>query len=388
MGFDVRTGQEAVDVPHDSAEGEPGFETWQGDSAQYTGNAGVWGPFSADPAAWLRVSEHRVGDQRRLRRPPSRQQPVSPDSLVCLDIKTGKMIWYQQLVHHDIWDYDMPPHPILIDLNGRREAGAGGRAAHEAGVCAYVFDRTNGRPGVAMGRDAGSADRLSRRVDGADAAVPIEAAGVRSTGVTHDDLIDFTPELRAEAHQGARAIHALDRSTRRERSLLRARTRGRSCARPRWRRELARGRRGSGNRLRLRRLDNDAGTDWLVARTIRRLPTSTRTTRWVARCPRSRAAPDEAALRTHHRLQHEQGRDRVADPERRHAAGGQEQPGAQGSDHSEDRQPVTGRDCSSPRRCCSPVKAREGRRSSTPTTRRPAPRSGRRRLRVRSRVCR
>jgi glucose dehydrogenase len=66
------------------------------------------------------------------------------DSLVCLDIKTGKMIWYQQLVHHDIWDYDMPPHPILIDLNvDGKPVKAVVQFTKQA--FAYVFDRTNGR---------------------------------------------------------------------------------------------------------------------------------------------------------------------------------------------------------------------------------------------------
>jgi quinoprotein glucose dehydrogenase len=67
------------------------------------------------------------------------------DSLVCLNIKTGKMVWYQQLVHHDIWDYDMPPHPILLNLTvDGKPVRAVVQLTKQA--FAYAFDRTNGRP--------------------------------------------------------------------------------------------------------------------------------------------------------------------------------------------------------------------------------------------------
>ena len=74
-------------------------------------------------------------------------------------------------MHHDIWDYDMPPHPILIDLTvDGKPVKAVVQLTKQA--FAYVFDRTNGQPGVAAGREAGAADRRARRMDGADAAVP------------------------------------------------------------------------------------------------------------------------------------------------------------------------------------------------------------------------
>ena len=206
--------QEALDVPHDPARrASPATRRWQNDSADYTGNAGVWGPFSADPQLGLRLPADRVADQRRLRRPSSRQQPVS-DSLVCLDIKTGKMIWYQQLVHHDIWDYDMPPHPILLDLT------VDGKPDHAVvqltkQAFAYVFDRTQRPAGVADGRAAGAADRRARGVDGADAAVPDQAAGLRPAGrhARRSDRLHAGAARRSD--QGDRELSASARSTRR-----------------------------------------------------------------------------------------------------------------------------------------------------------------------------
>ena len=138
-------GKEALDVPHDSAQRRARLETWLNDSAEYTGNAGVWGPFSAD-ASWATCTS------ASNRRPTTATAAIVPaptcisDSLVCLDIKTGKMIWYQQLIHHDIWDYDMPPHPIL--RRHQRWTASRIKAVVQMAkqAFAYVFDRTNGQP--------------------------------------------------------------------------------------------------------------------------------------------------------------------------------------------------------------------------------------------------
>ena len=101
--------------------GEPGYETWLNGSAEYTGSVGVWGPFSADPElgnVYLNT-EAPTNDLYGGARPGAN---LYSDSLICLDIKTGKMNWYFQMIHHDIWDYDSPPHPILLDatVDGRR----------------------------------------------------------------------------------------------------------------------------------------------------------------------------------------------------------------------------------------------------------------------------
>src|SRR5687768_8697055 len=144
MAFDVRTGKKLWTFHTIPRKGEPGYETWMNGSAEYTGNAGVWGPFSADPQlgyVYLPI-ESATNDVYGGHRPGNN---LYSDSLVCLDIKTGKMIWYQQLVHHDIWDYDMPPHPILIDItvDGRRIPAV---VQLTKQAFAYVFDRTNGQP--------------------------------------------------------------------------------------------------------------------------------------------------------------------------------------------------------------------------------------------------
>jgi quinoprotein glucose dehydrogenase len=197
MGFDVRTGRKLWTFHTIPREGEPGFETWKGDSAQYTGNAGIWGPFSADPAlgyVYLSI-ESATNDVYGGHRPGNN---LYSDSLVCLDIKTGKMIWYQQLVHHDIWDYDMPPHPILIDINvDGKPVKAVVQLTKQA--FAYVFDRTNGRPVWPWVEKPVPQTTVPGEWTAATQPFPSKPPGFDQQGVTHDDLINFTSELRAEA---------------------------------------------------------------------------------------------------------------------------------------------------------------------------------------------
>jgi quinoprotein glucose dehydrogenase len=197
MGFDVRTGRKLWTFHTIPREGEPGFETWKGDSAQYTGNAGIWGPFSADPAlgyVYLSI-ESATNDVYGGHRPGNN---LYSDSLVCLDIKTGKMIWFQQLVHHDIWDYDMPPHPILVDLNvDGKPVKAVVQFTKQA--FAYVFDRTNGRPVWPWVEKPVPQTDLPGEWTSPTQPFPSKPPAFDQQGVTHDDLIDFTPALRAEA---------------------------------------------------------------------------------------------------------------------------------------------------------------------------------------------
>jgi quinoprotein glucose dehydrogenase len=197
MGFDVRTGRKLWTFHTIPREGEPGSETWKGDAAQYTGNAGIWGPFSADPQlgyVYLSI-ESATNDVYGGHRPGNN---LYSGSLVCLDIKTGKMIWFQQLVHHDIWDYDMPPHPILVDLTvDGKPVKAVVQFTKQA--FAYVFDRTNGQPVWPLVERPVPQTDVPGEWTSPTQPFPTKPPAFDQQGITHDDLIDFTPELRAEA---------------------------------------------------------------------------------------------------------------------------------------------------------------------------------------------
>ena len=121
------------------------------------------------------------------------------ESLVALDLKTGKRKWHYQTVHHGLWDYDLPCAPILFDMTIERPAHQGAGAADQAGVSVRPQPR-NRRADLADRRAAGAA------VHGSRARRPVRRSPSRpgrrrSIGRASaiDDLIDFTPALRAEA---------------------------------------------------------------------------------------------------------------------------------------------------------------------------------------------
>jgi quinoprotein glucose dehydrogenase len=199
MAFDVRTGKKLWVFHTIPRFGEPGYETWLNESASYTGNTGVWGPFSTDDElgyVYL-ATESPTNDGYGGHRPGAN---LFSDSLVCLNIKTGKMIWYKQLIHHDIWDYDMPVHPILLDIN------VGGRpikAVVQMGkmALAYVLDRTNGQPVWPIPEVPVPQTDVPTEWTSPTQPIPTKPPAFDVVGVTTDDLINFTPALRQEARQ-------------------------------------------------------------------------------------------------------------------------------------------------------------------------------------------
>jgi quinoprotein glucose dehydrogenase len=203
LAFDVRTGKKLWTFHTIPRKGEPGYETWL-TGGEYTGNAGVWGPFSADPQlgyVYLNIESatndvyggHRHGDN------------LYSDSLVCVDIRTGRKIWHQQLVRHDIWDYDLPPHPILIDItvDGKRIPAV---VQLSKQAFAYVFDRRNGTPVWPLVQTKVPQTDVPGEWTAATQPIPSKPPGFDLQGFTEKDLIDFTPELRAEAKKALEGI--------------------------------------------------------------------------------------------------------------------------------------------------------------------------------------
>ncbi|MGD9903116.1 MAG: PQQ-binding-like beta-propeller repeat protein [Vicinamibacterales bacterium] len=196
-GFDVRTGRELWRFNTIPQAGEPYTETWEREAWKYTGNAGVWAPFSADDAlgyVYLPVEAptgdlyggHRLGDN------------VYSSSLVCLDIRTGRRIWHFQQIHHDIWDYDNTTAPMLIDVRrGDRTVPAVALMTKQAFT--YVFDRVDGTPlWPIVERPVPASDVPGERA-AATQPFPSKPPAFDRQGFTVDDLMDFTPDLRARA---------------------------------------------------------------------------------------------------------------------------------------------------------------------------------------------
>jgi len=199
MAFDVRTGKKVWTFHTIPRPGEFGADTWQNNSNVYTGNTGAWAPFSVDEDLgylYLPV-EGATGDQYGGHRAGNN---LFSSSLVCLDIKTGKRIWHQQLIHHDIWDYDPPSAPILADIN------VGGRAVKAViqltkTSFAYTFDRTNGQPVWPIQERPVPQTDVAGEWTSPTQPFPTKPPAFDKQGLSADDLIDFTPALRQMALQ-------------------------------------------------------------------------------------------------------------------------------------------------------------------------------------------
>src|SRR5262245_1307778 len=199
MAFDVRTGKKKWIFHTIPRKGERGSETWLNGSAEYSGNAGVWGPFSVDTElgyVYLNV-ESATNDPYGGSRPGNN---LFSGSLVCLDIRTGKMIWYYQLVHHDIWDFDMPPHPILIDLTvDGKPVKAVVQLSKQS--FAYVFDRVTGRPVFPIEERPVPQTDAKGEWTSATQPFPPKPPAFAHQVVTADNISDFTPALKQTALQ-------------------------------------------------------------------------------------------------------------------------------------------------------------------------------------------
>jgi quinoprotein glucose dehydrogenase len=196
-GFDVRTGKRLWIFHTIPTSGEFGSDTWEKDSASYTGNTGVWGQISADEElglVYLPV-ELPTGDYYGGHRPGN---GLFGETLVAVDLETGKRRWHYQLVHHGIWDMDIPCAPILVDItiNGRTVKAV---AQPTKQAFLYVFNRETGEPIWPIVERPVPKGDVPGEWYAPTQPFPTKPPAYDRQGVSIDDLIDFTPELRAEA---------------------------------------------------------------------------------------------------------------------------------------------------------------------------------------------
>ena len=196
-GFDVKTGKRLWIFHTIPLPGEYGNETWEQNSWEYTGNTGVWGQISVDEElglVYLPV-ESPTGDYYGGHRPGN---GLFGETLVALDLQTGARKWHYQLVHHGIWDMDIPAPPILADItiNGQTVKAV---AQPTKQATLYVFDRTNGRPIWPIEERPVPKGDVPGEWYSPTQPFPTKPQEYDHTGVSIDDLIDFTPALREEA---------------------------------------------------------------------------------------------------------------------------------------------------------------------------------------------
>jgi len=197
--FDVRTGKRLWIFHTIPRAGEFGIDTWLNDSWSYTGNTGVWGQMSVDEQlglVYLPV-ELPTGDYYGGHRPGN---GLFGESLVAVDLETGKRKWHYQLVHHGLWDMDIPCAPILADItvNGRPVKAV---AQPTKQSFLYVFDRVTGQPIWPLEERPVPKGDVPGEWYSPTQPFPAKPPAYDNQGVSIDSLINFTPELRAEAEK-------------------------------------------------------------------------------------------------------------------------------------------------------------------------------------------
>jgi quinoprotein glucose dehydrogenase len=198
-GFDVRTGERLWIFHTIPMPGEAGAETWEEGSAANTGNTGVWAQMSIDEElglVYLPV-ELPTGDYYGGHRPGD---TLYGESIVAVELKTGIRRWHYQLVHHGIWDFDISCAPILADIvvDGR-SIKALAQPTKQGWV--YVLDRVTGEPVWPIEERPVEASTVPGEKASPTQPFVTKPAPFERQGVAIDDLIDFTPELRAEAEE-------------------------------------------------------------------------------------------------------------------------------------------------------------------------------------------
>jgi quinoprotein glucose dehydrogenase len=196
-GFDVRTGRRLWVFHTIPRPGEFGYDSWENGSADRAGNAGAWTQISVDPdlnLAYLPI-ELPTGDHYGGHRPGN---GLFGESLVAVDLHTGVRRWHFQFVHHGLWDSDVASPPILADIT------VGGRAIKSVAVPTkqgflFVLDRATGAPVWPIEERPVPKGDVPGEWYSPTQPFPTRPAPFERQGVSIDDLIDFTPELRAQA---------------------------------------------------------------------------------------------------------------------------------------------------------------------------------------------
>ena len=197
--WDVRTGEHAWDfhtVPNGAD--EFGVDTWLNESWRYSGNANVWSMLAGDnelghvylPTGTTTNDYYgidRLGDN------------LFSETLIAVDVETGQREWHFQAVHHGLWDYDFATHSNLVDVTvDGRPIKAIAQVSKQGFV--YVFDRVTGDPVWPIEeRPVPTDSNMPGEVPSPTQPFPTKPAPFDYQGVTLDDLVDFTPEIRQMA---------------------------------------------------------------------------------------------------------------------------------------------------------------------------------------------
>ncbi len=197
LAYDAKTGDFKWKFNVIPRPGEFGHDTWENDAWQYTGDVSPWAPISADPElglVYIATNPPTVDYYGGF----SPGDNLFGTSLIAIDVQTGERKWHFQLVHHDVWNYDIPTAPVLLDVqqNGRTIKAV---AQPTKQTLLFAFNRETGEPLWPIEERPVPQSHIPGEVLSPTQPFPTKPAPYDLTGFSVDDMIDFTPELRQQA---------------------------------------------------------------------------------------------------------------------------------------------------------------------------------------------
>ena len=197
LAYDARTGAHKWRFNVIPQPGEFGHDTWLNDAWKYTGNVSAWAPLSADAERGIVYvpTDPPTNDYFGGFRPGAN---LFSTSILALDVETGRRVWHFQTVHHDLWNYDNPHAPQLVDItvDGERIPALVQTTKQSF---AYVFNRETGEPVWPIEERPVPSSDVPGEWTSPTQPFPTRPAAYEQQGIAIDDLIDFTPALRAAA---------------------------------------------------------------------------------------------------------------------------------------------------------------------------------------------
>jgi quinoprotein glucose dehydrogenase len=197
LGYDAKTGKFLWKFHVIPRPGQVGHETWENDAWRWTGDVSSWAPMAADHERGIVYipTNSATQDMYGGFRPGNN---LFAASLIALDVKTGKRLWHYQMVHHDVWNYDTPTAPIVMDvtINGRRVPGV--FQTSKQGIL-YAFNRVTGEPLWGFEERPVPASKVPGEKLSPTQPFPIKPAPYEFIGRSAEHVIDYTPEIKALA---------------------------------------------------------------------------------------------------------------------------------------------------------------------------------------------
>lgn len=190
--YDVRTGKLVWTFHTVPRPGEVGHDTWEGDSWKERMGANVWSMMSVDEERGLvflptgsPTYDFYGGDRKG--------QNLFSNSLVALNAATGKLVWYYQMVHHDLWDYDLPAQPLLITVSSHGRRVPAVAQITKMGFV-FVLDRVTGKPLFPVEERPVPQSDVPGEATWPTQPIPTKPPALARQSMTRDEISHVSPE--------------------------------------------------------------------------------------------------------------------------------------------------------------------------------------------------